>query len=238
MGELRRGVSPDFRTSNCCTSPARSTSRRRQRKRAAVGELIQLIQRALWLGHFDLWREQDLVMFRHSLCLAGGASASDGRMFGGGERCGLLLRDLFSGVPVRALGRPEPPAKPSPSPPSRPAARHEGAPACRAGSMSPPARSTTAPLTGAPASPTLVHSPQNRAGVPARLRVRARLPVFPAREDIARARCFWSPTNGRSETQNLALPPRHAPLRRRPQGCWPTSRTRISVNCAARTTST
>ncbi|HKN28746.1 MAG TPA: YbjN domain-containing protein, partial [Roseiarcus sp.] len=42
-----------------------------------VGELIQLINAQLWLGHFDLWREQDLVMFRHSLCLAGGASASD-----------------------------------------------------------------------------------------------------------------------------------------------------------------
>jgi hypothetical protein len=48
-----------------------------QRKRAAVGELIQLANAQLWLGHFDLWREQDLVMFRHSLCLAGGANASD-----------------------------------------------------------------------------------------------------------------------------------------------------------------
>ena len=47
------------------------------RKRAAIGELAQLINEQLWLGHFDLWRDQDLVMFRHSLCLAGGASASD-----------------------------------------------------------------------------------------------------------------------------------------------------------------
>lgn len=47
------------------------------RKRAAIGELAQLINEQLWLGHFDLWREQDIVMFRHSLCLAGGASASD-----------------------------------------------------------------------------------------------------------------------------------------------------------------
>ena len=47
------------------------------RKRAAIAELMQLINEQLWLGHFDLWREQDLVMFRHSLCLAGGATASD-----------------------------------------------------------------------------------------------------------------------------------------------------------------
>jgi hypothetical protein len=48
-----------------------------QRKRAAVSELIQLINEQLWLGHFDIWRDQDLVMFRHAICLAGGANASD-----------------------------------------------------------------------------------------------------------------------------------------------------------------
>ncbi len=78
-----------------------------QRKRAAVGELIQLINEQLWLGHFDLWREQDLVMFRHSLCLAGGRERERRPVLGGGEGGGLGLRDLFSGVPVRALGRPD-----------------------------------------------------------------------------------------------------------------------------------
>jgi hypothetical protein len=48
-----------------------------QRKRAALGGLMQLINEQLWLGHFDLWSGQDLVMFRHSLCLAGGAVATD-----------------------------------------------------------------------------------------------------------------------------------------------------------------
>jgi hypothetical protein len=43
-------------------------------KRAAIGELTQLINEQLWLGHFDLWTQQDMVMFRHSLCLAGGAA--------------------------------------------------------------------------------------------------------------------------------------------------------------------
>jgi hypothetical protein len=47
------------------------------RKRAAIAELAQLVNEQLWLGHFDLWSGQDLVMFRHSLCLAGGASASN-----------------------------------------------------------------------------------------------------------------------------------------------------------------
>jgi len=46
-------------------------------KRAAIGELTQLINEQLWLGHFDQWSQQDVVMFRHALCLAGGASAND-----------------------------------------------------------------------------------------------------------------------------------------------------------------
>jgi hypothetical protein len=46
-------------------------------KRAAIGEVTQLINEQLWLGHFDQWGQQDVVMFRHALCLAGGAGASD-----------------------------------------------------------------------------------------------------------------------------------------------------------------
>ena len=46
-------------------------------KRAAIGELTQLINEQLWLGHFDQWSQQDVVMFRHALCLAGGAGAND-----------------------------------------------------------------------------------------------------------------------------------------------------------------
>jgi len=54
-------------------------------KRAAIGELTQLINEQLWLGHFDLWTQQDMVMFRHSLCLAGGAAASD-------AQCGAVVK--------------------------------------------------------------------------------------------------------------------------------------------------
>src|SRR5271170_1719416 len=48
-----------------------------EHKRAAIGELTQLINEQLWLGHFDQWSQQDVVMFRHALCLAGGAGAND-----------------------------------------------------------------------------------------------------------------------------------------------------------------
>ncbi len=47
------------------------------RKRAEVSSLVQLINEQLWLGHFDLWSRDDIVMFRHAHCLAGGARASD-----------------------------------------------------------------------------------------------------------------------------------------------------------------
>jgi hypothetical protein len=47
------------------------------RKRAEVSALVQLINEQLWLGHFDLWSRDDIVMFRHAHCLAGGARASD-----------------------------------------------------------------------------------------------------------------------------------------------------------------
>ena len=36
-----------------------------------------MINEQLWLGHFDLWSDEDIVMFRHAHCLAGGAQASD-----------------------------------------------------------------------------------------------------------------------------------------------------------------
>ena len=37
---------------------------------------MQMINAQLWLGHFDLWSREDIVMFRHAHCLAGGAQAS------------------------------------------------------------------------------------------------------------------------------------------------------------------
>jgi hypothetical protein len=42
-----------------------------------VHRLIALINEQLWIGHFDIWSENGVVMFRHALILAGGVSASD-----------------------------------------------------------------------------------------------------------------------------------------------------------------
>jgi hypothetical protein len=48
-----------------------------ERKRSEIVALVQMINEQLWLGHFDLWSREDIVMFRHAHCLAGGARASD-----------------------------------------------------------------------------------------------------------------------------------------------------------------
>ena len=39
--------------------------------------LSPLINEQLWIGHFDIWMQNGVVMFRHALVLAGGVTASD-----------------------------------------------------------------------------------------------------------------------------------------------------------------
>jgi hypothetical protein len=41
-----------------------------------VQQLIALINEQLWIGHFDVWMANGMIMFRHALLLAGGVSAS------------------------------------------------------------------------------------------------------------------------------------------------------------------
>jgi len=53
-------------------------------RRAEVAALAQMINEQLWIGHFDLWSGENIVMFRHSLVLAGGAQASD-------AQCGSIV---------------------------------------------------------------------------------------------------------------------------------------------------
>jgi hypothetical protein len=55
-----------------------------ERRRSEVQALISLINEQMWIGHFDLWIQQGLVMFRHSLVLTGGVEAS-------GRQCESLL---------------------------------------------------------------------------------------------------------------------------------------------------
>jgi hypothetical protein len=48
-----------------------------ERRRADVQALISMINERLWVGHFDLWPAEGMIMFRHALVLAGGTEASD-----------------------------------------------------------------------------------------------------------------------------------------------------------------
>jgi hypothetical protein len=55
-----------------------------ERRRAEVLELVTKINEQLWIGHFDVWSGEGLIMFRHSLVLTGGVAAS-------GPQCEALL---------------------------------------------------------------------------------------------------------------------------------------------------
>jgi hypothetical protein len=41
-----------------------------------VQQLVAMINEQLWIGHFDVWMQNGVIMFRHALLLAGGVSAS------------------------------------------------------------------------------------------------------------------------------------------------------------------
>lgn len=45
-------------------------------RRAEVLDLVCLINEQMWVGHFDLWSKEGVVMFRHGLLLSGGAQPS------------------------------------------------------------------------------------------------------------------------------------------------------------------
>ena len=47
--------------------------------RTEVQHLLALINEQMWIGHFDVWAKDGLVMFRHALVLAGGVTATDGQ---------------------------------------------------------------------------------------------------------------------------------------------------------------
>jgi hypothetical protein len=46
-------------------------------RRAEVRKLLTMVNEQIWVGHFDLWSEEGLVLYRHALLLSGGAEASD-----------------------------------------------------------------------------------------------------------------------------------------------------------------
>jgi len=55
-----------------------------ERRRTEVQQLISLINEQLWVGHFDLWVKDGMVMFRHALVLAGGSDPTN-------QQCQALL---------------------------------------------------------------------------------------------------------------------------------------------------
>lgn len=55
------------------------------RKKHDILSLITLINEQLWLGHFDLWTHENVVMYRHALLLSGGAEPST-------AQCEMLLK--------------------------------------------------------------------------------------------------------------------------------------------------
>ena len=55
------------------------------RRRPEVQQLIALVNEQLWVGHFDLWTSENVVMFRHSLLLTGGAAPTQGQ-------CTMMLK--------------------------------------------------------------------------------------------------------------------------------------------------
>jgi hypothetical protein len=56
-----------------------------ERRRANILQLVSAINEQLWVGHFDLWTSENVVMFRHSLLLTGGAEPTS-------AQCETLLR--------------------------------------------------------------------------------------------------------------------------------------------------
>lgn len=55
-----------------------------ERRRTEVLALIAQVNEQLWVGHFDLWNRDGVIMFRHSLILAGGMEPT-------GRQCEVLL---------------------------------------------------------------------------------------------------------------------------------------------------
>lgn len=50
-----------------------------ERLRPEILGLISLANEQLWIGHFDLWSAENVVMYRHTLLLAGGAEPTHGQ---------------------------------------------------------------------------------------------------------------------------------------------------------------
>lgn len=60
-----------------------------ERRRGEVLNLVSLVNEQLWIGHFGLWDSEGVVIYRHSLLLAGGVEANR-------QQCESLLHAAVS----------------------------------------------------------------------------------------------------------------------------------------------
>ena len=51
-------------------------------RRAEVTRLLTAVNEQMWLGHFDLWSQEGVVMYRHALLLAGGVEPTSRQVEG------------------------------------------------------------------------------------------------------------------------------------------------------------
>ena len=63
-----------------CISPAPSTSRSSERRKSEVMQLLALVNEQLWLGHFDLWQAEGVIMYRNALLLTEGMEAGTAQL--------------------------------------------------------------------------------------------------------------------------------------------------------------
>ena len=49
-------------------------------RRQAINELVMMMNERLWLGHFDFWLDDNVIIFRHALPMAGRMSVSHGEI--------------------------------------------------------------------------------------------------------------------------------------------------------------
>ncbi|MEE9381481.1 MAG: YbjN domain-containing protein [Hyphomonadaceae bacterium] len=50
------------------------------RKRADIAELVLMVNERLWLGHFDYWAEDGVLLYRHALPMLGRDEPSSGEI--------------------------------------------------------------------------------------------------------------------------------------------------------------
>ena len=71
-------------------------------RKTEVLRLLALVNEQLWMGHFDLWHKENVIMFRQSLLLSGGAEAAsaqtEGMLTNALENCDRFYQALQSVV--------------------------------------------------------------------------------------------------------------------------------------------